>query len=85
MFFDQLDERNAMMKSIIAFEEVGLVGLADSTKSRFVRSSTKYGDPCMFSGHLDERNMMMKSIMHFGQFWVSTLCKEEWGQQLIQE
>jgi hypothetical protein len=30
MFFDQLDKRNAMVKSILAFNEVGQVGLADS-------------------------------------------------------
>ena len=29
MFFDQLDERNAMVKSILTFEKVGQVGLAD--------------------------------------------------------
>ena len=29
MFFDQLDERNAMMKITLAFEKVGKVGLAD--------------------------------------------------------
>jgi hypothetical protein len=29
MFFDQLDERNAMVKSILAFKKVGLVSLAD--------------------------------------------------------
>jgi hypothetical protein len=29
MFFDQLDERNAMVMSILAFEEVGQVVLAD--------------------------------------------------------
>ena len=29
MFFNQLDKRNVMVKSIIAFEEVGQVGLAD--------------------------------------------------------
>ena len=29
MFFDQLNERNAMVMSILAFEKVGQVGLAD--------------------------------------------------------
>jgi hypothetical protein len=30
MFVDQLDERNAMVKCVLAFEQVGQVGLADS-------------------------------------------------------
>ena len=29
MFFDQLDERNAIVKSVLAFEKVSQVGLAD--------------------------------------------------------
>jgi hypothetical protein len=29
MFFDQLDESNAMVKSVLAFEKVGQVVLAD--------------------------------------------------------
>jgi hypothetical protein len=29
MFFDQLDKRNTMVKSIFAFEEIGQVILAD--------------------------------------------------------
>ena len=29
MFFNQLEERNAMMKITLAFEKVGKVGLAD--------------------------------------------------------
>jgi len=29
MYFDQLGERNAMVKSMLAYEEVGKVGLAD--------------------------------------------------------
>jgi hypothetical protein len=32
MFFNQLDERNAMVKSILAFEEVGQVSLADLSR-----------------------------------------------------
>jgi hypothetical protein len=32
MFFDQLNERNAMVKSILAFEEVGQVSLADLSR-----------------------------------------------------
>ena len=37
MFFDQVDERNAMVQSILAFEKVEKVGLADfgSRLSRF--------------------------------------------------
>ena len=78
MFFDQLDERNAMLKSILAFEEVGLVSLADlewlvqHLKSRFLCPSANYNHPSLFSGRLDDRNMLMKSIMHSRQFWVST-------------
>jgi hypothetical protein len=29
MFFDQLDERNVMVQSILTFEKLGQVGLAD--------------------------------------------------------
>jgi hypothetical protein len=29
MFFDQLNERNTMVKSVLAFEKVGQVSLAD--------------------------------------------------------
>jgi len=32
MFFDQLDERNAMVKSILTFEEVSLSRLRESAK-----------------------------------------------------
>jgi len=73
-----------MVKSILAFEEVGQVGLADvgrqlsqfrliqRRKSYFLRPSSKSDDPSMLSDHLDDRNMMMKSLMPFGQSWVST-------------
>ena len=84
MCLDQLDERNAMVKSILAFEEVGQVSLADlgsrlsrlwlvqHPENHFLRPSTKCDDPSIFSGRLDDRNMMVMSIMHSRQFWVST-------------
>ena len=51
-----------MVKSILVFEEVGQVGLADywlvqHPKSRFLRPSAKYDDPSIFLGRLDNRNM----------------------------
>ena len=67
MFFDQLDERDAMVKSVLAFEEVGQVGLADlgswlsrlwlvqHSKSHFLHPSTKCDDPRMFLGHLNDK------------------------------
>jgi hypothetical protein len=77
MFFDQLDERNAMVMSVLAFDDFGQVGIADlgwirPRKSRFLRPDYKCDDPSIFPGHLDGRNMIEESIMHFGHFWVST-------------
>ena len=51
-----------MVKSILVFEEVGQVGLADywlvqHPKSRLLRPSAKYDDPSIFLGRLDNRNM----------------------------
>ena len=85
MFFDQLDERNTAVKSILTFEKFGQVGFADlgsrlsrlwlvqHPENHFLRPSAKYDDPSIFSGRLDDRNMMVMSIMHSGQFWVSTV------------
>jgi hypothetical protein len=85
MFFNQLDERSVMVKCVLAFEQVGQVGLADlgsrlsrlwlvqHPKSRFPHPCAKCDDPGMLSGHLDDRNMMMMSIMLSRQFWVSTI------------
>jgi hypothetical protein len=68
MFFDQLDERNAAVKSILIFEKVGQVGLADlenrlsrlwlvqHPRCRFPHPCARCDDPTMLSG----------------QFWVST-------------
>ena len=84
MFFDQLDERNAMVKSILAFEEVGQVSLADlrsrlsrlwlvqHPKSHFLRPSAKYVQHPKSHFRLDDRNMKVMPIMHSGQFCVST-------------
>jgi len=36
MFFDQLNERNAMVKSFLAFDEVGQVGLADFSTQKVI-------------------------------------------------
>jgi hypothetical protein len=60
MFFDHLDERNAMVKSVIHF--------ANFIKWTFFVVNI----PSMLSGHLDDRNMMIISIMPSGHFWVST-------------
>ena len=69
-----------MVKSILAFEEVGQVSLADlgsrlsrlwlvqHPKSHFLCPSTKCDDPSMLLGRLGDRNMMVMSIMHSGQF-----------------
>jgi hypothetical protein len=85
MFFDQLDERNAAVKSILTFEKVGQVGLADlenrlsrlwlvqHPRCRFPHPCARCDDPTMLSSHLDDRNMMIMSIMLSGQFWVSTI------------
>lgn len=84
MFFDQLDETNAMVQSIFAFDKIFEVSLADlgsrlsrlwlvqHLKSGFPRLNAKCDDPSMILGHLDDRNMMLMSIMLTGQFWVST-------------
>ena len=82
MFFDQLDERNVMVQSNHAFEELALaglgIGLADSSRAgtsetRFLRPCSKWNDLDMFSG---DRNMMAGPIIHFGHFWLSTLLIE---------
>jgi hypothetical protein len=85
MFFDQLNERNAMVKFVLAFEKIGQVSLADlenrlrrlwlvqHAKYRFPCSSTKCDDPSMLSGHLFDRNLMIMSIILSGQFWMSTV------------
>jgi hypothetical protein len=85
MFFDQLDERNTIVKSVIAFEKGGQVSLAhlenrlsrlwlvQHSKCRFPCPSTKCDDSSMLSSHLDDRNLMIISIILSGQFWVSTL------------
>jgi hypothetical protein len=80
MFFDQLDERDAMVQSILTFVKVDKTDLADlgSRLSRFhlneplencfLRPGSKCDDPIVLSGHLDNRNMMEKSIIHTGHF-----------------
>ena len=85
MFFDQLDERNTMVQSNHAFEELAQIGLAglgtglfcsrrvSSPEMSFLRPDSKCDDPNMFSDHLDDRNMMAESIICFGYFRLSTV------------
>jgi hypothetical protein len=73
-----------MMKSILAFEEVGQVVLADSSwikprNSRFLRPGSKYDGPNIFSRYLHSKNMMEESIMPFEHFWVSSATKPAGG------
>jgi hypothetical protein len=75
-----------MVKSVLAFEKVGQVGLANlenrlsqlwlvqHPKYRFPCPSTKCDDLSMLSGHLDDRNLMIMSIILSGRFWVSIAC-----------
>ena len=73
MFFDQLYRRNITVKSVLAFEEVGLtLARSGPRKSCFLRLGSKCDDPSIFPGHLDGRNMIEESIMHFAHFWMST-------------
>ena len=84
MFFDQLDERNAMVQSNLAFEELALTGLAglgtglasssriSTLETLFLRAGCKWEDPNMSSHCLDDRNMMAESIIYFGHFWLLT-------------
>ena len=84
MSFDQLDERNAMVQSNLAFEQLvqtgmsGLgTGLASSSRSStsetsFLHPGFKWDDPNMFADRLYNRNMIAESIICFGHFWLST-------------
>ena len=84
MSFDQLDERNAMVQSNLAFEQLvqtglsglgtGLAGSSGSSTSEtpFLRPGFKWDDPNMFADRLYNRNMMVESIIYFHHFWLST-------------
>jgi hypothetical protein len=66
-----------MMQSILAFDKVGQTGLASSgwvnpSKNCFIRPSSKWDDPNMFSDCLNDRNIMVESIIHFEKFRVTT-------------
>ena len=76
MFFDQLDERNAMMWSNHAFEQLVAgfgTGLASSSRAStsetsLLRPGFKWDDPNMFADRLGNRNMMAESIICFSRF-----------------
>jgi hypothetical protein len=78
LFFDQLDERNAIVQSVLAFDKVGKIGLLADLRSRlsrfwldqspknlFLLLDSKCDDSSMLLGRLDDRNMMVESVILF--------------------
>jgi hypothetical protein len=85
MFFDQLEERNAMVQSNLELEQLvqtGLAGLGTGLTSSSRASTSEMSFLCpgfnwdysnMFADRLYSRNMMAESIIWFGHFWLSTV------------
>jgi hypothetical protein len=72
MFFNQLNKRNVMVQSNLAFEQLvqtlASSSRASTSETSFLRLGFKWDDPNMFADRLYSRNNMAESIICFGHF-----------------